>query len=137
MERISKSLALTLILIISLTIVGTSSAQTIPKPSVPEFTIGIADHSYDIPPTYGIDQFTGQNITIQQGAHYQWKTINFTITNQPAPQDYGLYYNIRYKGQYTNNWTQLYYAETYISQQSGQYTIIPFLISRFLSSKFR
>jgi|WetSurMetagenome_2_1015567.scaffolds.fasta_scaffold00401_15 hypothetical protein len=104
-------------------------AQTIPQPSVPEFTIKITDHSYDIPPTYDIDQFTGQNITIQMGTHYQWKTLDFTIINQQDPSGYGLFYNIRYKGEYTTNWTELFHAGTYIAAQSEQYSIISFLLS--------
>jgi hypothetical protein len=106
----------------------TETAST-PKPSVPEFTLNFIEHSHDVSPIYGIDQFTGENITIQEGAHYQWTTLDFTIKNQQVPSDSRLYYNIRYKGQYTNNWTELYHGDTYIQQQSGEYTTISFLVS--------
>jgi hypothetical protein len=114
----------------SLIVVKTAPASaSIPKPSIPEFTIKITEHSYDVSPIYGIDQFTGENITIQEGRHYEWNTLDFTIRNQQVPSDSRLYYNICYRGQYTNNWTELYHGDTYIQQQSGQYSTIPFLLS--------
>ena len=103
----------------------------ITKPSVPEFTLDFTEHSHDVPPIYGIDQFTGDNITIQEGAHYQWTTLDFTIKNQQVPSAYSLYYNIRYKGQYTDNWTDLYHGDTYIPQQSEEYSTISFLVSGY------
>jgi hypothetical protein len=132
MGNISKAFSLFIIVILavsSLIIVKPAFAQSTPKPSVPEFTIKSTEHSYDVPPIYGIDQFTGQNITIQEGAHYQWETLDFTIRNQQVISGYSLYYNIQYKGQFTINWTELYHAGTYIQQQSGQYSTIPFLLS--------
>jgi hypothetical protein len=132
MGRINKGVSLLFVIILtisSLIMVESASAQTIPKPTIPQFSIKTTDHSYDIPPTYGIDQFTGQNITIHEGAHYQWRTLDFTIVNQQVSTGYGLYYNVRYKGQYTNSWTELYHAGTYISQQSGQYSTVPFHLS--------
>jgi len=47
--------------------VTTVYAQSIPKPSAPEFTVKYVDNSYDLPPTYGIDEYTGQNVTKDQG----------------------------------------------------------------------
>jgi|WetSurMetagenome_2_1015567.scaffolds.fasta_scaffold97460_2 hypothetical protein len=133
MDSFGKSITLLLILTVSIScltlIIKPANAQTIPKPTIPQFSIKTTDHSYDIPPTYGIDQFTGQNITIHEGAHYQWRTLDFTIVNQQVSTGYGLYYNIRFKGQYTNSWTELYHAGTYISQQSGQYSTVPFHLS--------
>jgi heme/copper-type cytochrome/quinol oxidase subunit 2 len=134
MVNINKAKAFSLFIVVVVTIsclimIKPAYSQTIPQPSVPEFTIKIAEHSYDVPPTYGIDQFTGQNITIQEGTHYQWKTLDFTIVNQKGPNGYSLYYNIRYKGQYTTNWTELFHAGTYIVAQSGQYSTVSFLLS--------
>jgi hypothetical protein len=87
------------------------------------------ENSDDVSPIYGIDQFTGDNITIREGAHYQWTTLDFTIKNQQVPSDSRLYYNIRYRGQYTDNWTELYPGDTCIHQQSGEYSTISFLVS--------
>jgi hypothetical protein len=134
MGNISETKAFSLFIVSIVTIsylimIKPACAQTIPQPSVPEFSIKITEHSYDVPPTYGIDQFTGQNITTQEGTHYEWKTLDFTVINQHYPNDYSLYYNIRYKGQYTTNWTELFHAGTYIVAQSGQYSTASFLLS--------
>jgi hypothetical protein len=32
------------------------------KPSVPEFAVKYVGYSYDVPPTYGIDQYTGEPV---------------------------------------------------------------------------
>ncbi len=107
------SLVLILILAMSLFIIAQSvSAQTTPKPSVPKFTVRYVDYSYDIPPVYGIDQYTGQNTIIQAGYHVDNSSIEFTIKNQPF-QSYNdtngnyntLYYNFRFKGQYGDSWS--------------------------------
>jgi hypothetical protein len=66
---------------------GTVQAATdvsgIPKPSVPEFTLRYIDLSYDVPPTYGIDQFTGKNVITQEGYHVDNQSIAFKIKNHP------------------------------------------------------
>ncbi len=94
----------------SLIIVKPASCQT--TPSVPEFTLKYVDYSYDVPPTYGINQYTGQNVTIQAGYHVDNRTMVFTIKNQPftsyndSSGNYiGLYYNFRVKGHYGDEWT--------------------------------
>lgn len=89
-----------------------------PAISIPEFTIQLADHSYDVPTTTttSIDQYTGnETVTTHQGYHVSNRTIEFTIPNQPhrsefVPHQYGvnLYYDIRVKGHFTNDWTELY-----------------------------
>jgi hypothetical protein len=111
----------------SLLIVESVTAQSIPQS--PIFTLKVVEHSYDLPPVYKIDQFTGKNITVTEGAHYQWRTLDFTISNQPVPSGSSLYFNIRYKGQYASDWTNVYYEGRYVAAQSGQYSTIPFLIS--------
>ncbi len=116
MRLLSKSLIL--LLIISFTISALSlsikptTAQTIPKPSVPEFTVKYVDYSYDVPPTYGIDQYTGKNVTISEGYHIDNRSIEFTIKNQqftpytdPNGNSIKLYYDFRYKGNYGEVWT--------------------------------
>ena len=64
----------------SLIIVKPTWAQT--KPSVPEFTVKLEDHSYDVLTTYSIDPYTGENVT-HAGYHVENKTIEVTIKNQP------------------------------------------------------
>jgi hypothetical protein len=79
-------------------------AQTLP--SVPEFTLKFEAQPYDLPPTYGIDSYTGKNVTIAEGGHVENKSIVVTIKNQPSSGD--LYYNVRYKGHFEESWTELY-----------------------------
>ena len=121
MGSISKSFALILILIIaisslSLLMVKPASAQSIPKPSVPEFTVKYVDNSYDVPPTYETDQYTGKTIVTHDGYHVDNRSIELRIKNQPFisyndsnGNTIRLYYNFRYKGGFTDTWT--YYPE--------------------------
>jgi hypothetical protein len=71
----------------SLIMIESASAQSIPKPSIPEFTLKLVEHLYDLPPVYEIDQFTGKNVTVREGAHYQWQTLDFIIENQQVPSE--------------------------------------------------
>lgn len=83
----------------------------ITKPSVPEFTVKFVDYSYDIPPTYGIDQYTGETVITKQGEHIVNRTIEFTVKNQPFTsydadgKEIELYYNFRFKGAYGSEWS--------------------------------
>jgi len=95
----------------SLVIVESANAQTIPKPSVPEFTVNLIDSSYDTQPTTTTDPYTGKNITVSSGYHVESKKIEVTVKNQPfvsyldASGNYtSLYYIFRYKGHYENEW---------------------------------
>jgi hypothetical protein len=135
----SKSFALffTLIMAISslsLCMVQSAFAQSIPKPSVPQFTIKIIDTSYDVPTTYTIDGYTGENIT-HPGRHVSQNSIQFTIRNQAfTPNVDGntlsLYYIIRTKGHFIeiDKWTIFPTLQLdksgYISAQSGADTVL-------------
>jgi hypothetical protein len=94
---------------------GTVQASTdvsgIPKPPVPEFTLKVVEHPYDVPPTYSTDPYTGKSIMTQPGYHVENKSIEVTVKNQPfSPYNdvngnsIGLYYNITVKGHYENTW---------------------------------
>jgi hypothetical protein len=125
---------LALLALSSLVIVEAVFAQSIQKPSVPEFTVELVDNSYDVPsydvpPTYGIDQYTGENITISEGYHVEGyhvenKTIEITVTNQPfvSSDEYTHFgYNVRVKGPFGESWTQLFpYTE---SQEVGPWNL--------------
>jgi hypothetical protein len=95
---------------------GESTEPTsIPKPSVPEFTVKLVDNSYDVPAktTTEIDQYTGKEVvTTIPGYHVKNKSIEITITNQPLSPytdvdgyEVNLYYNIRVKGHFGEEWT--------------------------------
>jgi hypothetical protein len=117
MGTISKSLVIFLILAMAISSIvmlqpKTVGAQTMPIPSVPDFTVRYVENSYDVPPIYGIDQYTGKNVTVQAGYHVDNRTIEFTIKNQQfAPYNdlngkhIELFYNFRWKGNYGNTWT--------------------------------
>ena len=113
------------------------NAQTIPIPYPPEFTLQIADHSYDVPPatTSYTDPYTGITTTsTQPGYHITNRSIEATIKNQPfTPYEdangntINLYYNISVKPRYGGNWTYYpnSYGETYQASDS-EYTIREF-----------
>jgi hypothetical protein len=118
MRPLTKSLSLLLLVMLaasSLIVVEATFAQTIPKPSVPEFTLNFDKHSSDKPATYDIDPYTGQQRMLEPPKHYEWQTINVTIKNQPftpyqindgnAVQNIELYYSIRTKGHFDQQWT--------------------------------
>lgn len=117
--KTAKGIALILILAASsLLWIKSASTQSIPKPSVPEVTIKIVDHSYDTPgadPTYTTDPYTGSLKLLSPGYpsnHVEIKSVDFTIKNQPftpyndsAGHSIGLYYNFRFKGHYGTEWS--------------------------------
>jgi hypothetical protein len=120
MGRIGKSLSLVLILIISLTIVGTSSAQNtprtpIPVPKTPDFTIEITNSSYYVPVTYSVDPYNGQEIANNSFYSGYVDALNATITikNQllalstKSDHDSGFKYFIEVKNHSSTNWAPL------------------------------
>jgi hypothetical protein len=134
------AVVLFLILIASSLIIVKPAHSSIPKPSVPEFTVKFVNASYSVTAT---NPYTGVSETQQISNN----SIQVTIKNQPF--DYSnnqIYYNIRIKPHFADNWTEVYplenlassynedgtfsYAE-YISpdsptQSNSSYTIITF-----------
>jgi hypothetical protein len=121
---------------VSFLIVRPANAQTIPKPSTPEFTISLADHSYDVPPvtTSTINPYNNKTeTTTTSGYHIQNITIDVTIKNQAFPpvingNSTQLYYDIQIKGHYGEEWTDVYHymysGKVLPVQSSSQYTVI-------------
>jgi hypothetical protein len=143
MNCITKPVTILLILSIalpSLTLITYQpvKAQTTSIPSVPEFTLKVVDHSYDVPSktTSSTDPYTGEVTTSTiPGYHVDNKTIEITIKNQQFTRssDNRLYYNVSYKGHYENEWKYHrsgYYARDSITgprfffQSSSEYTVI-------------
>lgn len=139
-----KSLAYLLIgamLASCLLIVQSSSAQSTIKPDVPEFKIMLVKHSYDSAPVTSTDPFTG-NTTTSPSVHREWITVDIVITNQNLPEleqdtsysfySYnGLMFNVRFKGQYTDNWTNVTaLIEPYLAHTSGyKYSIYSLMLN--------
>jgi hypothetical protein len=133
-------LAITLAIPLML-VIEPSNAQSIPKPSVPQFTLRFVNNSYFIPevPHYEVDPYTGQQkyLGMQGGYLVKNNTIEITIKSQPFPSSVNdtalqLYYNIRAKGAYEQSWGNLNLRSddqidtNYLpTQQNSEYTIIP------------
>jgi hypothetical protein len=144
MDRLGKYLSICLVIILavsSLYMVNHSNAQTTPNPSVPEFTVKSADHSYDVPAksTTTIDPFTGRQVTTTiPGYHVMNLAIDVIIKNQPfTPVSFEngteiqLYYTVRAKGHFSE-WGAQNAANGYSSQRvlasTSDYTIVTFII---------
>ena len=117
MSKLTTLLLIAVLALSSLVMVGSVTAQSITKPSVPEFTVKYVDNSYDVPPTYGVDQYTGEKVVTEGGYHVDNRTVEFTIKNQPfnpyvdaSGNNISLYYYFRYKGPYGDDWS--YYPDT-------------------------
>jgi hypothetical protein len=109
------------------------TVDSINKPSIPEFSVRILAHPYDVPPktTTTIDQYTGkETTTTQPGYHVENKSIEIKIKNQPftpynlttytrynhetgesysyeSTHTINLYYNVGVKGHFGNDWTSV------------------------------
>ncbi len=110
-------------------------ATAVSNPVVPEFTVQYVDHSYDVPPTYGTDPYTGQTIVASGGYHVDNRTIDVTIKNQPftpytdpaSGQPINLYYNVRSKGHF-EDWTNSnsYHGQNGLQPSTSANTVISF-----------
>jgi hypothetical protein len=119
---------------------ASTDVRGIPKPSVPEFTVKLIDSSYDVPTTYSLDPYTGENVT-HTGYHVEQQSIEVKIKNQPFTpyemqdsngnnQSINFFYNIRIKGQFSEDWTELYRAsDGYPHQWSdSDYTALSYVL---------
>jgi hypothetical protein len=102
-------LSVVAVLVVSL-VTGIHVAQAVPKPFIPEFTLKIVDNSYDMPPTYSIDPYTGENVS-HVGNHVSNKSIEVAIKKQPFTSFNDtdgnlikLSYTIRVKGHFEEDW---------------------------------
>jgi hypothetical protein len=106
-----------------------NSSASIPKPSVPEFTVKLVDNSYEEPTIHGVNPYTGENYTIPS-FHVENKSIEVKITNQPFVAhsngiNYSLYYEVRVKGHFEENWVTPYQVPSEILVQPDyEYTIV-------------
>ncbi len=140
MGKISKTFALFLTLIVTMScltvpMVKPASAQSVPEPSVPEFTLKFVDKSYDTPSTTtsttnpNNDKTTSTTIPSQ---HVQNYTIELVITNQAFPTTINgntsdLHYNVRTKSHFEENWKDPSHADSwkdlYHFYDSGIYNV--------------
>jgi hypothetical protein len=132
---------------------ASTGVSSIPKPSVPQFSIQVVDHSYDVPTTYSTDPYTGKQIT-NPGYHVddirvEGKIKNqhftpYTIPNPNSTSSYDtdlkidFYYDIRYKGHFGGEWMKLYGSEDvdFLKQNYGsEYT--NFTASKYNAVEFQ
>jgi hypothetical protein len=134
------ALAFVLTLVVSsLIMVESASAQTIPKPSVPVFTIETVSFPYDVPPTTttAIDPYTGkETVTTQPGYHVENKTTEIRIKNQSFNGP--VFYNIRLKGHFSQDWGYYRYHNgssdgNLMQDNNVAYTLVP--IDAYLPSE--
>lgn len=136
-RRVACLFLLLLLVASSLVMVKFGSAQSIPKPSVPEFTLNYVDNSYDVPPetSSSTDPYTGEVTTSTiPGYHVDNRIIEIRIKNQHYSGSQTLFYNYSYKGHYEDTWK--YYATgsysrdssgpNFISQSTSDYTVATF-----------
>ena len=136
MNRTSNGFAVFLILImaissLSILMVKSAFAQSIPVPVIPEFTIEPVGPSFDIPPTYSFNSSSGF-FYVNEGYHFEYSTVEVIIKNQAFTNqtniDY-LLYNVRLK---PHNYPDSYWQELFNPnldgfpiQTSSNFTIIP------------
>jgi hypothetical protein len=127
----------------SLTMVKPTFAQSIPKPSVPEFTIEAISSPYDVPPktTTITNPYTNQTTTTTTpGYHVENKTTVVKIENQPftpytiqqngANWTINLFYNIHIKGHFSPDWgnyrlNNMSGDGNLVQNYAAQYTVVP------------
>lgn len=109
------------------------------NPTIPEFTLQYVDHSYDVPPTYKIEPYTGKTVVDQAGYHVDNRTLDVTIKNQaftPSITADGnttaLYYNVRSKGHYEDwNSASNYHSVSQFQAFKSSQTVILFYLNNW------
>jgi len=117
MGSLSKGLSLLLVLGLaasSLIIAKPACAQSgLPYPSVPQFTLKYVDYFYETPPTTTstTNPYNGKTYTSNwPSQRFDYLGVDITIQNQPVPPNlnFTLYYNVRTKGHFGEDWTYSY-----------------------------
>jgi hypothetical protein len=112
MRKNATLMIITVFALSSLVMVGSVFAQSIFKPSVPEFTLEYTDNSYDVPPqpTSSTNPYTNKTTTTTiSGYHVKNQTIKLSIKNEPYPTDIegnktSLTYLIQIKPHFSEDW---------------------------------
>ncbi|HUK84286.1 MAG TPA: hypothetical protein VLU95_00340 [Candidatus Acidoferrum sp.] len=113
------------------------SAQLGTVLNTPSFTVRHMDNSYVVPAAYGIDPYTGKNITTEMSYYIVNNSLIVSIKNQPfTPYSdnngnyISMYYNVSAKGHYGDSWSYYYHYQDspndYISASSSGLTNLVF-----------
>ena len=103
MGKISKTLALFLTLIVvmsclTLLIVNSANAESISKPSVPEFSVKLVGPPFIQDTTYSLNSNTGE-IEPNIGYTNEYSQLVIVVQNQPFDSQFGsIYYNVTMNG---------------------------------------
>ncbi len=107
---------------------GTVQAATdvsgIPKPSIPEFTVKFADYSYDVPANTSIDPYTGKTVN-NPAQHIENNTLQISIKNQTIQSAEFLYYEIRMKGHFSEEWSNISQIQ---ANPHSEYTVLTYAL---------
>jgi len=140
MKKNATLLLIAVLALSRLVISGSVFAQSITKPSIPEFEAEYIDNSYDIAPTYTIDPYTNNTIIKTYGDHVDNRTIVVKIKNEPftpftdsSGNTINMFYNVRYKGTYGKDWTFRYGGERMIMYSAGPDDIYGYKIQDYAS----
>ncbi len=105
------SIAFILALAVSSLIMVQTASASAPIPPVPEFSVKYSIDAYNVEPTYKTDPYTGQTVIEQEGytgynktIFTEIKTSQFSSTLDTSGNWTKLYYNVRFKGHYENEW---------------------------------
>jgi len=147
MDKIGKRLTLFLALIIAMSSLilltaNPANAQSIPKPTVPEFTAKYVDRTYTVPATTTIDPYNGQKVT-NPSYYVENRTLEIAIRNQPftpyidsstgSPWQITTMYQIRTKGHFAQNWTNLYdVSNGFLPASNSTYTTVSYSLGEDL-----
>jgi len=101
-----------ILVVSSLLMIEPIVGQSIPKPSVPQFTVTLGTVTKDYPAVYSIDPYTGENVMKSPAAQMKIKCITVTIQNPPftpykdpeSNNTVNLFYEIRVKGHFEEQW---------------------------------
>ncbi len=104
-----KSCSTILLLFLAVALAGVESVNASNVP-VPQFTVQYIDESFDVNTSPSTDPYTGETIPPTY-YHVDHSYIQVSFENNelpliPADSYSKYYYNIRYKGQYTNDWIE-------------------------------
>jgi hypothetical protein len=121
-----KALALTVILALLVSVLAgiVQAESSIPKPSVPDFTVKFADYSYDVPANTSIDPYTGKTVN-NPAQHIENKTLQVSIKNQTIQSTEYLYYQIRMKGHFSPEWSNISYIQ---ANPHSEYTVLTYAL---------
>jgi hypothetical protein len=101
--------------------VNSASAVSIPEPSAPKFSVYLVNDPYEVPatsPTYTVDPYTGEQKQVTSGsASYtvdnvtlQLWVLNEQLSYSNGTTSFQIYFDVRTKGHYEENWTDLGYS---------------------------